>query len=252
MKKPLAILLAVCTLVCAFSIGVTAAEKVFALTMGVHQYSVNSTVSDGSDIASVIYTRHKTGAIGSANRIYDIQNGEQFTLTTAVKEGQETYYAFIGWLDADGAVISTEPTLELTMDSSKTAIAAYSEIADRHVLTYSVAGEGSVSVSSDHKLYEGEGCVSILHGASASIKMTPAKNHSIFYLKVNGQKVGFLQNAVSALRDAAQSGNFKNILNALVNVVKFCLGKDAVYTIPSVEADTTFEVGFLKPYFEKK
>ncbi len=252
MKRVLALAATLCLLVCMGAVAVHGADKVYALTMGVHKYSADSTVSDGSGVASVTYKRHKDGSTGSTNRIYDVERGETFTLTTAVKEGQETFFTFIGWLDENGSVIGTETTLELTIDSSKAAFAAYVENADRHVLTYTVVGEGKVAVSSDHPVFQGDGCVSLLHGASAEIRFTPAENHSTYYLKVDGRRVSFLRNAFGALAAAVKDGQVKDAFSALVNIVRFFIGGEAVYTIPVVEADCTFEVGFMKPFFEKK
>ncbi|MBQ7540752.1 MAG: hypothetical protein IJT44_00500 [Clostridia bacterium] len=252
MKKTIAVLLAFCTVFSMLSLAAHAAEKVYALTMGVHRYAANSTVADGSDIAEVTYTRHATGETGSADRIYDVRAGETFTLETAVKAEMADYFMFIAWLDVNGEIIGREPTLELTMDSSKAAFATYAEIADRHVLTYTVVGEGTVSVSSDLKLKDGDGCVSVLHGARASVKFTPAKGYSASYIKVDGDRVSFLQNATAALGDAIRSGKIKSVFNALLNIVKYYIGKEAVYTIASVKSDMTFEVGFTKPYFQKE
>ncbi len=250
MKKVLALVMTLCLLACMGSVAASGAGRVYALTMGVHKYSVNSTPADGGSIATVTYLRHKDGSTGSANRIYDIEAGETFTLTTAVKAGQEDYFTFLCWLDEKGAIIGKEPTLELTIDGSKAAFAAYAENADRHLLTYTVVGSGKVSVSSDRPLMQGDGCVSLLHGASASIRFTPALGYSTYYLKVNGEKVSFLQNAFGTLSAAVKGGKIKDVFNAALNFVRFFIGMEAVYTIPSVEKDTTFEVGFMKSALE--
>ncbi len=251
MKRLLALAMTLCLLVCTGSVAVEGADKVYALTMGVRRYSADNAVIDGG-VATVTYTRHKDGSTGSAGRIYDISSGETFTLTTAVREEQKNFYAFVGWLDENGALIGTQTTLEVTMDSSKAAFAVYAENADRHVLTYTVVGEGKVSVSSDHPVETGVGCASILHGASALVAFAPAKGYSAYYVKVDGQKVSFLHNACGTLSDAVKSGRIRDAFNALVNIVRFFLGGEAVYTIPVVQADMTFEVGFIKPFFEKK
>lgn len=252
MKKFLALVMTLCLLACTGSVAASGAEKVYALTMGVYKYSANSTVSDGSGVATVTYLRRKDGSTGSANRIYDIESGEVFTLTTAVQEGQEAVYTFLCWLDENGAVIGKEPTLELTMDSSKAAFAAYAEIADRHVLTYTVVGDGKVSVSSDRPLMQGDGCVSVLHGARADIRFTPGKDYTAFSLKVDGRKVSFLANAFGTLSAAVKAGKIKDAFNALFNIVNFFIGNEAVYTISSVETDVAVEVSFMKSAFGYK
>ena len=249
MKKLLALVMTLCLLACIGSVAASGADKVYALTMGVHKYSVNNTVSDGSSVASVTYVRHKDGSTGSANRIYDIEQGETFTLTTAVKAGQEDFYTFVCWIDENGSIIGDEPTLELTIERSGAAFATYAENANRHVLTYTVVGEGKISVSSDREPMQGEGCVSILHGASAEIRFTPAADYATYYVKVDGKKVSFLANAGGALADAVKAGKIKDAFNALLNIVRFFIGMEAVYTIPVVDHDVTFEVGFMKSAF---
>ncbi len=249
MKKVLALVMTLCLLACMGSVAAEGAVKVYSLTMGVYKHAANSTVSDGSGVASVTYVRHSNGTTGSANRIYDVAEGETFTLTTAVREGQEDFYSFLCWLDEKGSVIGSEPTLELTMDGSKTAFAAYVEIADRHIVTYTIVGEGSVTVSSDHEVFQGVGCASLLHGASAVIRFSPAADYATAYLKVNGEKVSLLSNAFSALSAAVKERSFKAFLNALLNVVKFFVSRDVVYSIPCVEQDVSLEVGFTKSAF---
>ena len=250
MKKTIAILLTFCIAFSALAFGAYADDKVYALTMGVYKYAANHTVSDGGDIATVTYLRHSTGETGSANHLYDVRAGEVFTLTTAVNADQEAYYAFNCWLDMRGAIISYEPTLEITIDGSTAVFAAYTERADRHLVTCVIHGEGSVSFSSDHRIEQGIECATIMHGASVSIKLTPAKKYCVTGIKVNGEKVSFMKNAFTQVGNAVQTGKIKNVFNALLNIVKFCIGKDVVYTIPSITADTTFEVTFYKSFFE--
>lgn len=249
MKRILALVMTLCLLLSAGAVAAEGADKVYALTMGVHKYAGNNTVTDASGVASVTYYRHKDGSTGSANRIYDVESGERFTLTTAVREGQEEFFSFLCWLDEYGRVIGNEPTLEVTVEQSTAAFATYVENASRHLLTYKIVGEGSVSVSSDHQVFSGDGCASLLHGASAEIHFTPAKNYSTYYLKVDGQKIPFLPNALDRLGSAVRSGKIKSVFNALLNIVKFYIGREAIYTISSVEDDCTFEVGFMKTPF---
>lgn len=246
MKRILALAVALCLLCCTCAVAVSGADKVYALTMGVHRYAANNTVTDGSGVASVTYFRHKDGTSGSANHIYNVESGERFTLTTAVKEGQENNFSFLCWLDMDGVVIGRETTLELTIDSSKAAFAVYVENADRHLLTYKVVGEGKVSVFSDLPVFQGDDCVSLLHGARAEIHFTPAKAYTAYYLKVNGQKVSFFANAFDAFDSALKARAFRDAFGALLNMAKFVIGLEAVYTISPIEADVTFEVGFMK------
>lgn len=246
MKRVLTILITLCMLACMGSVAAEGAVKVYALTMGVRRNAVNNTVVDASSIATVTYVRHLNGTTGSADRIYDVMEGETFTLTTAVKEGQEDFYAFLCWIDEKGAVIGQETTLELTMDSSKAAFATYVEAASRHLVTYKIVGEGSVSVSSDREVIQGVGCASLLHGASAKIRFLPARGYSTYYLKVNGEKVSFQSNPIPDFYAAVKAGGIKNILGALLKVVKYFLNRETVYTIPCVDQDITIEVGFMK------
>ena len=62
--------------------------------------------------------------------------------------------------------------------------------------------------------------------------------------------VRLLQNAFGTLSAAVKGGKIKDVLNAALNFVRFFIGMEAVYTIPSVEKDTTFEVGFMKSALE--
>lgn len=249
MKKIIAAILCLCLLMGTCVMGVSAAEKVYSLTMGVHKYSVNNTVSDGAGIASVTYVRQKDGSTGSANRLYDIEKGEKFTVTTALKEGQEAYYAFLGWIDMDGVIISHDYTIEVTMDSSKAVFAVYTECADRYVVSYGYSGTGKVSASSDRVSFPGTDCISVLKGASVTFKFTPAKDCYAVYVKVDGQKVSMLGYSLRSLKTAVTDGKIKDVFSAIINYVKFLLGKEATYTIENVQADCTFEVGFMKPYF---
>lgn len=249
MKRILSLIVTVCLLMCCSMVGAQAAGKMYALTMGVRKYDANSTASDGSSIATVRYTRLSTGASGSVNRIYDILPDEEFDLTSAVAEGQENNYAFIGWFDGDGALLSQEETLHIVMDKSRAVFAAYVEIANRHILTYSCVGEGKISVSSDHVLQQGDGCASILDGANATITFTPAKPYSVCFIKVNGQKVTVLQNTAHMLSAAVQKKDVEGAFKAILNYIKFLLAQETKYTIENITADTTFEVGFMKPFF---
>ena len=252
MKKVLALLMTLCLLVCVGSIAAEGAVKVYALTMGVRRNAANNTVMDASGIATVTYVRHLNGTTGSADRIYDVMEGETFTLTTAVKEGQEGFYSFLCWIDENGAVIGQETTLELTMDSSKAAFATYVETASRHLVTYKIVGEGSVSVSSDREVIQGVGCASLMHGASAKIRFSPARGYSTYSLKVNGENVSFLSNPIPELYAAVKAGGIKNILGALFRVVKYFLNRETVYSIPCIDQDITIEVGFMKNAFGYK
>lgn len=249
MKKMIAVILCLCMLAGACVTGVCAAEKVYSLTMGVHKYSVNNTVSDGADIADVTYVRQKDGSTGSANRLYDIEKDEKFTVTTELKAGQEAYYSFLGWIDMDGVIISHAYTIELTMDESKAVFAVYTECADRFMVSYGCSGVGKVSASSDRVSYAGPDCISVLKGASVTFKFTPSKDYYAVYLKVDGQKVSMLGYSLRALKTAIADGNIKNVFSAIVNYVKFLLGKEASYTIEDVQKDFTFEVGFMRPFF---
>lgn len=249
MKKILAAILCFCLLLGTCAMGVSAAEKVYSLTMGVHKYSVNSTVSDGADIATVTYTRQKDGSTGSANRLYDIENGEKFTVSTALKDGQEAFYAFLGWMDMDGAIISHETTIELTMDCSKAVFAVYTECANRYVISYSYTGTGSVSASCNKTAYAGTDCLSVMHGSSVTFKMSPSKDFYVSTIKVDGEKVSMLSYSVRTLKAAVSDGNIKGVFNAIINYVKFLMGKEATYTLENVTADHTFAVSFQRPYF---
>lgn len=249
MKKILAAMLCFCLLLGTCMLGSSAADKVYSLTMGVHKYSVNNTVSDGADIATVTYTRQKDGSTGSANRLYDIEKDEKFTVTTAIKDGQEAYYAFLGWIDMDGALISHETTIELTMDSSKAVFAVYTECANRYVITYTCTGTGSVSASCNKTAYPGVDCMSVMHGSSVTFKMSPSKDFYVSTIKVDGEKVSMLAYSVRTLKKAVSDGNVKGAFNAVLNYVKFLLGKDATYTLENITADHTFAVSFQRPYF---
>ena len=252
MKRVLSLLMTLCLLVSLGSVAAEGADKVYALTMGVHKYAVNNTVVDASGVASVTYVRHKDGTTGCANRLYDVGYGETFTLTTAVKEGQEDYYTFVCWLDERGVVIGRETTLDLTIDGSKTAFAAYVETADRHLATYKIVGEGSVCVSSDYEVFQGDGCASLLHGARADFRFTPAKGYAAYYVKIDGEKVSFLANAFGTFSAAVKEKRIKDAFNALLNVMRFFIGGQAVYSVPVVDRDMTFEVGFMKSVFAYK
>ena len=105
MKRFISIVLTVSLLVCCGIVGVQAG-KVYALTMGVRKYSANSTVTDGSSIATVRYTRLSDGTSGVADKIFDVQPGEEFELTTMPAEEQAERYAFIGWFDGNGVLLS--------------------------------------------------------------------------------------------------------------------------------------------------
>lgn len=249
MKKIIAMLLAVCLMFGTFVMAASAADKVYALTMGVHKYSANVKPSDAAGIATVTYLRHKDGSTGSVNRIYDIEPGEEFTLTAAVNEGKENDYQFIGWLDAAGELIGEDLSIDITMDSSKEAFATFVEIASRHILTYSMQGEGKISVSSDKVMEQGDGCVSLMHEASATIKFTPAEDYSVYYIKLDGKKVTMISNTIEVISDASSRGDIKGIFNAVVNFVKYLLKKEASFTIFSVTEDIDFEVGFWKKVF---
>ena len=251
MKRVWAFVMAACLLLCCGIVGVQAADKVYALTMGVRKYNANNTSTDGSAIAVVRYTRLSDGTSGTVNKLFDIQPGEEFVLTSAPAEGQAAYYAFVGWFDGDGAQISKEETLRIVMDGSKAVFAGYAETADRYVLMYTCVGEGKLSVSSDRFLQQGDGCVSVMSGASATVTITPAKNYSVYFIKVNGEKVTMFANTAQVLSAAAQRRDVKGVFRALVNYVKFLLAKETKYTIATITGDTTFEVGFMKPYFEK-
>ena len=250
MKRLIALILCACMLVCAVCFGAHAEGKTYALTMGVHKYAANHTVTDGSAIAEVTYLRHKDGSQGSANRIYDIEEGEVFTITTAVKAGQEENYAFVAWLDINSVIVSRETTIEVVMDRSQAYFATYVETIDRHVVTCRVAdGEGSIAaVSSDKELYLGDGCASVLHGASVTVRFTPAKNYSVYALTVDGMRVSMAANTLRSFGAALKKADFKGMFNALVNHVKFLIGKDATYTIPEILDDTLVEVRFIKPF----
>ena len=136
MKRTAAFILAFCLL---FSCGVTctqAADKVYALTMGVRRQDVNQTVSDGASVAVVTYTRLKDGTSGSANKIFDVEYGEVFYLQTRLISGQEDRYVFLGWFDGDGVLLSHASDLRVEIDGSKAVFAAYGEIAAHSLFTY--------------------------------------------------------------------------------------------------------------------
>ncbi len=252
MKKVLAFVLCVI-----FTFGVfgvcanaeTATEKVYALTMGVHKYSVNNTVSDGSGVAVVSFKRNSTGEEGSLNKIYDITKGETFTLTTQVKEGLESFYAFVAWVDGDGVVLGKEPTIEITVDASKAVFATYAENASRYNIEYSHVGEGSVSVSSNFPMQQGEGTVSVMSGADATIKFSPAENYSVYFVKVNGEKFNMFKYACDRFVAFIKDGNIKDAFSEIVNFVKILIGKEGTLVIENIAEDYTFEVGFIKPAF---
>ena len=250
MKRTAALLLTMCVLLCTCMIGAAAdGNKVYALTMGVHKYAANHTVRDGSSIAEVIYVRRKDGTEGSANCIYDIEPGETFTLKTKLKDNQKDFYTFCCWLDINSEIISTDPEIEVVMDSSKAFFAAYVESTGRHVVTYRVAdGKGSVSLSSNREIYQGKGCASVLHGASATIKFSPDGAYSTYALTVNGQRVSMLAFTVRGLVREAKEADVKGLFNVLFNYIKYLLGWDAAYTIDEITDDTLIEVRFTKVY----
>lgn len=252
MKRITAFFLTACLLVCSGLVAVRAADKVYALTMGVRKYDLNNTVSDGASVATVTYKRLLDGSTGSANVLFDIAPGEEFILTSAVAQGQENHYAFLGWFDGDGVLLTREAELSVTMDRSQARFAAYVEIADRHLVTYSCVGEGKISVSSNRELQQGVGCASVLHNSSVTFTFTPAKNYSVYYIKLNDKKVTMLAYTWNALQSAVGKGDFKGVFNVLLNHIKFLLAKETKYTVESVTDDITFEVGFMKPYFEMK
>lgn len=243
MKRIFAFCMALVLMMSVLAFGASA--KVYALTMGVHKYGANNTVSDGSDIATVTYFRHKDESTGTQNKIYDIEFGEVFTLTTAVKEGKENEYVFCGWLNQDGEIISTSDTITLTFDGSKTAIAVYAESASRYVLTYLVQkGEGSLSVSSNRPLYQGDECVSIFGGADATIKFTPGKGYSVRYIRVNGRDQSFVLNNFDTMESCLLNKDIKGFFNGFLNLIKYLIHQEATFTIRNIEADTLFEIGF--------
>lgn len=250
MKKFLAIVLCLIFTLGAFSVCASAAdEKVYALTMGVHKYSVNNTVSDGSNVATVTFTRTSTGETGSQDKIFDIAKDETFTLTTSVKEGMENFYSFIAWIDGDGVVLGKEPTLEVTVDSSKAVFAAYVENASRHTITYSHKGEGSVSVSSNLPMQQGDAAVSVMNGANAVIKFSPAENYSVYIIKLNGEKFNMFTYACDRFVRFIKDGNIKDAFNEIINFFKIWAGKEGTLVLENVDKDYTFEVGFIKPAF---
>ena len=252
MKRIIALLLCACLLTGAGSFGAAAADKVYALTMGVHKYSANHTVVDGSDIAEVRYLRHKDGSEGSANHIYDVEEGEVFTLTTSVKEGQSDKYVFLAWLDINSEIVSEETSIEVVMDRSRAYFATYVEVLDRHVVSYRISdGEGSVSLSSDKELFPGKGCASVLHGASVTVKFTPAKGYSAYALTVDGARVQMLPYTFRTFLSEAKDMDVKGMFRSLLNYIKFLIGKDATYTIPEVLADTLVEVRFIKSSLQR-
>lgn len=248
MKRLFAFLLVICLLLCG-TLGVCAADKVYALTMGVHKHSANNTVSDGASVATVRYTRLKTGETGSADKIFDVASGEEFDLTSTPVDGQEDYYTFIGWFDGNGVLISQEATLHVVFtDKSQAFFAGYAEAANRCVFTYlCTSGEGKLSVSSDKPLQQGDQCASVVCGANVTVSFAPAKNYITTYLRVNGRRVSMTANTARMLSLAVKSGKIKDVFNALVNYVKYWIGKEAKFTVENVTCDTTFEVGFIQP-----
>lgn len=250
MKKVLAFVLCLVFAFGTFCIGVSAAdEKVYAVTMGVHKYSVNNTVTDGSNVASVKFVRHSTGEEGSQNKIFDIQKGETFTLTTTVNDGLENFYAFVAWVDGDGVVLGTDTTLEITVDASVAVFATYTENASRHTVTYSHIGDGSVSVSSDFPMQQGDGCVSVMAGSNATVKFTPAENFSVYFVKLNGEKVNMFTYACERFVRFIKDGNIGDAFSELLNFFKILFGKEGTLVIENVDKDYTFEVGFIAPAF---
>lgn len=250
MKKFLAAILCLCVLLGTCVMGVSAADKVYALTLGVHKYSVNNTPSDGSGVASVSYTRHKDGSTGNANHLYDVTPGEVFTVETKLKEGQEGYYTFVAWLDENGVIVGETQKMEVTMDSSKTLIAAYAEVSNRYIASYSIIdGDGKISASSNRVNFQGEDCISVLEGADVTFKFTPAKENYAVRMELNGQRVSIVAYSVRTLVDAVKGGQIKDAFNAIVNFVKYCMGKEATYTVKNVHDDVDFAVKFVKTAF---
>ena len=245
-------MLAVCLLACCGIIGVQAADKVYALTMGVRKYSANSTVSDGSSIATIHYTRLSDGTSGVADKIFDVQPGEAFTLTTEPAVEQIERYAFIGWFDGNGVLLSTDETIYVVVDRSTAVFAGYVEIAARRILTYTWTGEGSLSASSDRLAERGDGCIALVDGANATVTIKPANIFSVYVMKLNGKRVTMIENTARMLSVAIEKKDAKGAFKAIVNFVKFLLIRDAEYTIENITEDTTFEVEFVYPYFAKR
>ena len=247
MKRILSLMLTVCLLAYCGMAGTQAADKVYALTMGVHIFNANSTVTDGSSIATVRYMRLSDGTSGVADKVFDVQPGEEFDLATEPAEGQAERYAFIGWFDGNGVLLSEEETIHVVMDSSKAVFAGYVEITRRCILTCIWDGEGSLSASSDRLLEQGDGCITLLGGANATVTIRPANRFSGYTMKLNGKRVTMIENTVRMLSAAVEKKSIKGVFNAIVNHVRFLLAADARYTIENITEDTTFEVRFKKP-----
>ena len=249
MKRTAAFILAFCLL---FSCGMTctqAADKVYALTMGVRRQDVNQTVSDGASVAVVTYKRMKDGTSGSANKIFDVEYGEVFYLQAQLIPGQENSYTFIGWCDGDGVLLSRELVLCIEIDSSKAVFAVYGEIAAHNLFTYTYQGKGRMSVSSDKPMQNGDGVASVPRGANVTVKFSPARKYMVAYIKLNGQKVFMTDNFMDSINAAARNGKIRDFFGAVWNYVKFLSGIDAEYLVENVTADTTFEVKFMKKAF---
>ena len=256
MKKILAFVLCMIFAFGTLCIGASAAEestepeKVYALTMGIHKYSVNNTVTDGAGVASLTFLRHSTGEEGSQNKIFDVKKGEKFTLTTKLNDGMEKFYSFVAWVDGKGVVLGTDTSIEITVDSSVAVFATYAETATRYMVTYSHIGEGNISVSSNMPMQQGDGCVSVLEGADVTFKFTPAENFSVYTIKLDGRRVDMLTYSVERFIRFIKEGEIKTAFEAIINFFKIWLGKEGVFEVENVETNLVFEVGFMEPYFK--
>ena len=58
--------------------------------------------------------------------------------------------AIFAWVDGDGVLLTRDECIHIPVDKSTAVFAVYAEIANRHVLTYTCVGEGTLAVHIRH------------------------------------------------------------------------------------------------------
>ena len=106
-----------------------------------------------------------------------------------------------------------------------------------------------MSASSDWLAEQGDGCITLIDGATAAVTIKPAGVFFVYEMKLNGKRVTMTENTARMLSVAVEKNDVKGVFKAIVNYGKFLLGLSAKYTIENITEDTTFEVSFKKPFF---
>lgn len=255
--------------------------KLHSVTTGIRisGEKYNNLVS--AEIAQVqMDVTRKNGAFGAegktqsmvTNVVSDLMPGDEVRLTTSLKDpADEKYYKFNCWVDGNGEIISSSPTIVYSGNTDAAYYAVYVETVNRWRISFSIDdGEGKILVFPEgtHKTKTREvyssaggesnidGQISVLEGKDFKFTLEPAEGYQVGKVIVTDDATGISRNITSLVGLLTGETDWKTLIRATLTetlgtkdkggtIEPESLGKPS-YTFSNVDRDYSIAVTFIK------